>query len=76
MSYQANEPGTQLSPEELIILSELANLGNPGDVWTVNPSGTAAEFLPPTGGSGEFLEAGPYDKFAVGGILISSHYIV
>ncbi len=46
MSYQSNEPGTLLTPEEQIAISELANIGNPGEVLTVNPSGTGLEYTP------------------------------
>jgi hypothetical protein len=40
MSYQANQPGTELSMDEQLILAQLANIGIPGQVPTVNPSGT------------------------------------
>ena len=46
MGYLSNEPGSQLTPEESVAVSELANLGDPGDVLTVNPSGTGLEYLP------------------------------
>jgi hypothetical protein len=44
MGYLSNKPGSQITPEESIALSELADLGNPGDFLTVNISGTGLEY--------------------------------
>jgi len=74
MSYQSNQPGTKITLAEEIALAQLAALGDPGDVLTVNPSGTGLEYTPCH--VGEFLEASKYDKDAIGGILISSHYLI
>lgn len=46
MGYLSNEKGTELTPQEQAIISELANLGNPGDVPTVDPTGTSLEYKP------------------------------
>lgn len=51
MAYLSNEPGSQLTPEEQIILSEIANLGDPGDILVVDPSGTSLEYVPNPGGA-------------------------
>ena len=77
MAYLSNEPGTQLTIEEQLALAELAALGLPLQYLRVDVAGTSLEYatlvIPPAV-AGEFLEAGPYDPLAVGGILISSQY--
>ncbi len=63
MTYLSNEGGTELTPEEQLILMELADLGTPGQVPTVNPSGTGLEYedIPsgPTGYTGYTGYTGP-----------------
>jgi len=79
MAYLSNEPGTQLTIEEQLALADLADLGLPLQYLRVDIAGTALEYATlviPPGIAGEFLEAGQYDPFAVGGILISSKYQV
>ena len=46
MGYLANQPGSELTPEELIILSEVATLGDPFDVLRVNSTGDGVEYAP------------------------------
>ncbi len=50
MSYQANQPGTEITPQEQLILAELADLGSPGQVWVVNEFGTGGEYVDPPSG--------------------------
>ena len=53
MSYQSNQPGTELTLDEQIALGDLANFGNPGQVPAVNPSGTGLEYIDiPSGQTG------------------------
>lgn len=77
MSYLSDVGGTILTLEEQLALADLADLGLPLQYLRVDATGTFLEYatLSSTGG-GEFLEAGPYDKNAIGGILISSQYVV
>ena len=60
MSYQANQPGTELTVDEQIVLSDLANLGTPGQVPTVNPSGSGLVYSDvPSGPTGYTGPTGP-----------------
>jgi len=71
MSYQANQPGTELTPEEQLILSELADLGTPGQVLVVDELGTGIEYItlslsgyvPYTGATGN-VNLGVYEIIA------------
>lgn len=51
MSYQSNAPGTPLSPFELSIINDLANIGTPGQMIIVDPLGTGLIYVNNTGGS-------------------------
>jgi len=50
VSYQANQPGTELTPGEQLVLAELADLGSPGQVPTVDGSGTGLVYETPAAG--------------------------
>ena len=44
MSYQANQPGTELTTEELLAISQLAELGDPNQVLSVTDDGLGLEY--------------------------------
>lgn len=76
MAYLSNEPGTQLTPDEILILNDLVPIGLPFQMIQVDPTGSFLEYVTVTLTAGEFLEASQYNKNAIGGILISSQYSV
>jgi hypothetical protein len=51
MSFQSNQPGTDITLDEQLALSQLAALGAPGTVLTVNPAGTGLIYTSVAGGS-------------------------
>ena len=66
MSYQANQPGTDIPLDEQIALGQLANLGDPLDYLRVNGTGNGLEYAPfpslatgPTGYTGPQGDIGP-----------------
>jgi len=77
MSYQANEPGTELTSDEQMVLSQLADLGTPHQILEVNDSGTGIDWIDNTGSSGgDILTSTLYDINAIGGILLGSQYSI
>lgn len=61
MSYQSNTPGTELTPEEQLILQDLADLGTPGQFITVNPTATGLIYVSDLVAPNFYSESGSYN---------------